>query len=178
MSNQLSIYESPYSEETKKVKRNVLLISSFCLLVSVTEELPSSFALFGAKFDTAQQITLGWFLFGVALYTYLHFLGLAGVEIAKWLQPFLETVESRRLLLRHPAFDESYWYDTFGPVDEQNLDQVAEEAAREARYKVVRRLRYLYRLVYLRLILEVLVPLVVGGAGLFFLAKFVIEVGK
>ena len=105
MKNTFSIYDSPLSEETKRIKRNLLIASCVCIFISMTNQLPTTFSLWGAQFDTKQQEIVGWLLFSITLYFYLHFIAVAGIEISKWIQPFYEAVITRNRLIKNPEFD-------------------------------------------------------------------------
>ena len=166
MNKKFSIYDSPFSEETKRIKRNVLVASSICIFIGLTNQLPASFTLWGAEFDTKQQIMVGWFLFSVTAYFYIYFVSNAGIEIAKWIQPFYIGVVKRKKLLKHPAFDETDWMSFLQPYDEHSIEHITALAENEAEIYVKKRLRYLYGLIYLKLITEALVPLLIGAFGL------------
>lgn len=175
MNKKFSIYDSPLSDETKKIRRNTLISSSICIFIGMTHQLPCSFALWGAKFTSAQQTTIGWLLFSITLYLFLHLIASAGIEIAKWVQPFYEAIITKRSLLRHPAFDETDWMKLFRG---DNIHDIEKEAKSEARLHVQRRLRHLYNLIYLKLIIEIILPLVVGATGLVMLISLIISEDK
>ena len=167
------IYESPFSDETKKLRLNSLLASGLCLFVGLTGELPEKFSLFGVSFTSSQQNILGWFIFSVAAYLYLHFLSVACVEIAKWIHPFYVAMFTKKKLLEHPAFDETDFMNLPGPFDEQDRNDIAEEIELRSKWHVQGRLKYLYNLVYLKLTIEVIVPFVIGAWGLFELLQLI-----
>ena len=54
-----TIYESPFSDETKKLRLNSLLASMLCLFIGLTKQLPSQFSFLGIKFTSAQQGLVG-----------------------------------------------------------------------------------------------------------------------
>jgi len=166
MNKEFSIYDSPLSEDTKKIRRNLLIASSLCIFISITNHLPSSFALWGAKLDANQQPIVGWFIFSITAYLYLHFFASAGVEIAKWFQPFYEGIVEKRKLLKHPAFDETDWMEFLGPDDPHDLENVKKMAKSEAKAFVEKKLRHLYKLIYLKLTMEAVLPVLVGGYAL------------
>ncbi len=166
MSIHFTIYDSPFSEDTKKIRRNLLVASCICIFIGITNQLPSSFALWGAKFNADQQPLVGWFIFSVTVYLYLHFIAAAGVEIAKWVQPFYEGVIEKKKLLQHPAFDETDWIEFLGSDDHHDLEQVQKMAKAEAKIYVQKRLRHLYSLIYLQLAIEALIPIFVGAYAL------------
>lgn len=170
MAKSFSIYENPISAETQILRRNSLLASSLCLFISLTKELPKSFAFFDVNFDASQQLNVGWFLFLVTLYLYLHFVANAGIELASWLEPLYSWVYAREELLKHPAFEREDFMDIPLPVDEFNLQDVQAEAAVVGKDNAKKRLRHLYRLVYLKITLEIIIPLLIGLWGLVGLA--------
>ena len=175
MNDSFSIYDSPLSEESKRLRRNVLFASSVCIFISMTEQLPSSFALWGASFSSGQQTTVGWLLFSVTLYLFLHFLSSAGIEVAKWVQPFYEGVVAKERILKHPEYDETDWMELFG--DGEPLDIVS-SAKKQAHIHVEKKLRHVYRLIYLKLIIEIILPIVIGAIGLIQLAMLISCVGN
>ncbi len=83
MSKKFSIYDSPFSDETKTLRRNSLIASGLSLFIGLTNELPKQFSLLGVSFNSEQQETMSWFIFAVAAYLFLHFLSVGGVEFAK-----------------------------------------------------------------------------------------------
>ncbi len=166
MNKKFSIYDSPFSEETKKIKRNVLVASCVCIFISMTNQLPTSFVLWGADFDVKQQTIVGWLLFSITSYFYIHFLSNAGIEIAKWIQPFYIGIVKRNKLLKHPAYDATDWMNILKPYDENSIEYISALAENEAKEYVDKKLKYLFGLIYLKLVTEVLVPLLVGAFGL------------
>ena len=166
MNKSFSIYESPFSEDTKKTRRNVLIASCVCIFIGMTNQLPSSFSLWGATFDSNQQTIVGWLLFSVTLYLYLHFLAVAGLEVAKWIRPFYEGVVTKNKLQKHAAFDETDWLELFEEDNMDELEYIKQMAKEEAKFHVQKKLRYLYGLVYLQLTIELLVPVLLGAFGL------------
>ncbi len=174
MNKNPSIYDSPFSEDTKKIRRNLLIASSISIFIGMTNQLPSTFALWGAKFDSDQQTTVGWLLFSANFYLYLQFIATAGVEIAKWLQPFYEKVIVRKKLMQHPAFDETDWLDYFDFDDDEDLEKVKAMAKTQAETYVKNKLRHLYGLIYLQLIMDALIPLLLGAFALAKLSALVI----
>ena len=164
---EFSIYDSPLSEDTKKVRRNLLISSCICIFISMTNELPSSFALWGAKFNLSQQLTVGWLLFSVTTYLFLHFFTAAGVEVARWIQPFYEGVVTKKKLLEHPAFDETDWIEFLRPENSQDKKEIEKATVSEAKIYVSKRLRYLYNLIYLQLTIEILLPIIIGLVGMY-----------
>jgi hypothetical protein len=163
MKNTFSIYDSPFSDETKRLRRNVIFASSICIFIGMTRHLPSSFALWGAQFSSAQQTTIGWLLFSITLYLFLHFFASACIEVAKWAQPFYEGVVAKKNILRHPEYDETDWMELFR--DDEPAD-VVESAKNQAHIHVTKKLRHLYNFVYLKLFIEVLLPVAIGAIGL------------
>ncbi len=167
------IYESPLCQETKTIRRNLLLSSSICLFVGLTNQLPEKIALLGISFNTTEQTTIGWFMFSVQIYFFLHFVANAFVEVAKWVEPFYKAVVERRALLSHPAYDESDFLDIYPPADEHNLDEVEREADIESTWHVQKRLRFLYSFIYLKLVLEIILPIIVSCYGTFVLLSLI-----
>jgi len=175
MNKEFSIYDSPFSDETKKIRRNSLLASGLCLFVGLTGEIPEKLSLLGVSFTSAQKNILGWFMFAVALYLFLHFVSVACIETAKWIHPFYVRVLTKRKLLKHPAFNETDFMNIPGPFNEQDRNEIAAEAKEESEWRAQRKLKYLYNLIYLKLIIEVLVPMIIGVWGLLELVQLIRE---
>ena len=174
MTDKFSIYDSPLSDETKKIRRNSVLASVLCLFIGITAELPKKFALLGVGFESPQQqSTLGWFLFSVSAYLLIHFVSVAGVEVAKWIHPFFTQNIAKQELLQHPAFDESDFYDLWDKFEEQDKNRIRKAVTEQSEWDAGVKLKYLYRLVYLRLLVEIVVPVVLGSYGLFKLARLI-----
>lgn len=173
MNKQFDIYNGPLSEDTKKIRRNLLIASCVCVFIGISEQLPTSFALWGAKLDSNQQPLIGWFIFTITSYLYLHFISSAGVEIAKWIQPFYESLREKEKLLKHPAFDETDWIELLDSDDPHNIEHVQKMATAEARYYVSNKLRHLYRLIYIQLAIEAIAPIIIGGYALIVLAVLI-----
>ncbi|CAK1770883.1 SMODS and SLOG-associating 2TM effector domain-containing protein [Vibrio crassostreae] len=175
MSKKFSIYDTPFSEETKVIRRNSLIASGLSLFIGLTGELPKQFSLLGVSFSSQQQETMSWFIFTVSAYLFLHFLSVGGVEFAKWVHPFLSSRKQKEILLTR--YSHAFWDDDFGyiptQVDEADKADMARDALEEAHWKVQSNLRMVYRLIYVRLFLEIIVPLVLGGWGLYELAVLI-----
>ena len=139
----------------------------------MTNQLPTTFSLWGAQFDTKQQEIVGWLLFSITLYFYLHFIAVAGIEISKWIQPFYEAVITRNRLIKNPEFDNTDWMALFSTDGDKSME---ERAKKEAFIHVQKKLRHLNNLVYLKLIIEILLPFVVGLIALTLLVKLITSV--
>ncbi|MGK0399387.1 MAG: hypothetical protein ACJA0I_001689 [Gammaproteobacteria bacterium] len=164
MSETFSIYDSPFSDETKVLRRNSLLLSGICLFIGLTGELPSKFALLGVSFTTPQQNIIGWFLFAVLGYFYLHFISNAAVEVAKWIHPFFKIISAKKIMLtRYPhAFGEEDFADIPAQVNEQDKKDMQADALSAADWQITNKLSWLYRMIYLKLTIEVVAPVFLG----------------
>lgn len=164
MSEKFSIYDSPFSDETKVLRRNSLLISGICLFIGLTGELPSKLALLGVSFTTPQQSIIGWFLFVVLVYFFLHFISNAAIEIAKWIHPFFKIISARKIMLTYysHAFDESDFANIPDEVNEQDKNDMQADALSSADWEVTNKLSWLYRMIYLKLTIEVIAPVCLG----------------
>ncbi len=170
MKKEFSIYENPLSEETMKLRRNAILSAVVCLFISFSEALPTKISAIGLTFDKVeQQATLGWFIFSISLYLFLHFISNAFVEVAKWLQPYIQSKIYKAELLKHPAFDETHFIDQtdmgYAP-DEQDLNVISRCEYSDAGYATKRKLKSLYFFIYLKLFIEIALPLILGVFGL------------
>ena len=167
MNKEFSIYDSPFSEETKKIRRNSLVLSGLSLFIGLSGNLPKELSLFGLTFTPLQQNIIGWFILAVALYHYLHFLSVALVELAKWIHPFYaELLTKKRLVKHHPAFDETDFMDIPDPNSEYDKGTIYENTKKEYIWQTQNKLKYLYNWVYLKLVIEIIVPIIIGTWGL------------
>jgi len=159
-----SVYDSPFSDETKVLRRNSLLLSGICLFIGLTGELPSKLALLGVSFNTSQQSIIGWFLLTVLVYFYLHFISNAAVEVAKWIHPFLQTISAKKIMLTSysHAFDEEDFANIPDQVNEGDKNDMQADALSTADWQVTNKLSFLYRMIYLKLTIEIFVPAFVG----------------
>jgi len=173
MSEKFSIYDSPFSDETKVLRRNSLLISGICLFIGLTGELPSKLALLGVSFTTPQQSIIGWFLFAVLVYFFLHFISNAAIEIAKWIHPFFKIISAKKIMLTHysHAFDESDFANIPDEVNEQDKNDMQADALSSADWEVTNKLSWLYRMIYLKLTIEVIAPV---GLGLWAMVQLLV----
>ena len=164
MSEKFSIYDSPFSDETKVLRRNSLLLSGICLFIGLTGELPSKLALLGVSFTTSQQSIIGWFLVAFLAYFYLHFISNAAVEIAKWVHPFFKIVSAKKIMLTRysHAFDETDFVNIPDQVNEQDKNDMQADALSAADWEIANKLSWLYRMIYLKLTIEIVVPVALG----------------
>jgi hypothetical protein len=163
-----SIYESPLSDETKVLRRNSLLSSGLCLFIAMTGELPSQFSLLGVSFSANQQELIGWFILAVAFYFFLHFISMASVEVARWVHPIYRSVVTKKTLLEDYsyAFDEEDFVNIPEQVNEQDKNAMYKNAKEYADMHVTSKLRWLYSLIYLKLAIEILVPVLIGVSSI------------
>ncbi|MGF1756445.1 hypothetical protein L4D76_00505 [Photobacterium sagamiensis] len=166
-----SIFNNPFSDETMKLRRNCLLSTTVCLFVGLTETLPSKIALLGISFESNQQSIVGWFLFVLSLYTFLHFVSVAAVELAHWIKPFLVELETKKELLKHPGYDPvDFAYFNEPPQNSQDLNEVSAYTRKQAEIHINRKMAILFRWVYLKLVIEIIIPVIIGIWGLVMVA--------
>ena len=172
MKKQFSIHDEPFSDETKVLRRNCMISSGICLFIGLTGELPEKFSMLGISFSSKQQQVISWFIFGVSLYLFLHFLSMAVVEFAKWIHPlFTKTIKKKVLLTRYShAFSEVDFHNIPDEVNQQDLNSMSDDAESEAEWQAQRKLRLLYGFIYIRLFIEVLFPVCLSLWGMFELA--------
>lgn len=171
MEIQTIIKKSPLSEESKALRRNFVLMSAACIFIGLTGSVPDKVAVFGLDFNATQKDYVIWFMAAVEIYFLLHFYSIAVVEVTDWVGPFYEAVLYKRRMLQHPAFDEADFLDVGPPADLYNLNEYQDEARRDAKYKVQRTFRYFYSGIYVKLIIELIMPLVLSIWALYLLAK-------
>tara|TARA_R110000764_G_scaffold53078_1_gene115329 strand:+ start:1854 stop:2396 length:543 start_codon:yes stop_codon:yes gene_type:complete len=179
MKKEFSIYENPLSEETMKLRRNAIISAVVCLFISFSGALPTKISAIGLTFDKVeQQAILGWFIFFISLYLFLHFVSNAFVEVAKWLQPYIQSKVYKTELLKHPRFDETYFIsqtDMGYSSDEQNANIISNCEYSNAEYTTKNKLKSLYFFIYLKLFIEIALPLILGMFGLFKLCVLIIN---
>ena len=175
MSNrEFSIYESPFSDETKKLRLNSMLASLLCLFIGTTGKLPSEFSLLGIKFTSDQQQIVGWFILLVSVYLFVHFISSAFVELAKWIHPFYKGVVAKKELLKHPAFDEEDFMDwSIFLEDSQDKGEIRKAHLAQADWYVQGKLRPLYFFIYPKLLVEIVAPLLAGLSGMVSLSMLI-----
>jgi len=145
-----------------------------CLFIGVTEKLPSELSLLGIKFSSDQQQTVGWFIFIVTVYLFIHYISASCVEFAKWVHPFYKSVIAKRRLLKHPGFDEESFTDRDALLeDDQDRNSIIRKTLVKSDWYVQGKLRPLYFFIYPKLIVEILVPFLVGLLGLFYLFQLI-----
>jgi len=161
-----SIDESPFSEETVKLRRNALLASLICLFIGLTEKLPEKIAVLGVSFDAPKQNLVGWFIFSVSLYLFIHFISVAFIEVKQWIQPKLIDSTTRNKLLEYIQFDPTDFIDLPCDPHKASKNQIADSTRKDVEWQMRRKLRFLNFFSYLRLIIELIVPILVGVWGL------------
>ena len=157
--------KSPLSEETKVLRRNLLIVSGICLFIGVTGQLPEKFALLGVTFDASQKNIVGWFIVTVEAYLYLHFIASAMPEVAEWMEPLIESRIYRKKMESHPLHEDGYIPSQ--PASMQDYEAYSDEKAGEARYSSEYKLRFLFWFFYLKLAIEVVFPLIIGGCAIY-----------
>ena len=170
MEKEFSLYSSPLSDETKKIRLNSMLASGLSLFIGLTGQLPEQFSLFGINFSSSEQQIVGWFIFSVTLYIFLHFTANTCVELAKWIHPFYEQLIINKTIASHVS-NRDYQDDDFDDGVESDIDSVDLKTAmpqieRSAEWATKKKFKYLYKMVYLKLLIEVFIPLVIAFFGL------------
>jgi hypothetical protein len=161
-----SIYDNPFSDETKKIRRNSLLASGLSLFIGLSGSLPEKFSLLGISFSMAQQNTVGWFIFSISTYLFLLFILVSVFEIAKWYHPFHVTSLAKKTALEHPDFcEDDFEHIPAGPA--VFSDEIYHEAKNFATSKSMIKLSPLFRVGYVKVAVETLVPLIIGAWGLY-----------
>ncbi|NJA07648.1 hypothetical protein [Methylomonas sp. UP202] len=161
--NSFNLFDSPLSEETKKHKRNSIIASGICLFIALTATLPEKLAIFGINFSTfVQQKTAGWFIFSVSIYIFLYYLAYALPEIAKWLRPLFTLRSLNKRLKNHPSFDGQDFSDFSGSDNPHNVGEFYIYHLKASERESEKRLKPLLNFIYLRLFLEIALPVFIG----------------
>jgi len=95
MNKPFSIYDSPFSDETKKIRRNLLVASCACLFVGLSGEIPNNLIFIGYVMPNHQAL-IGWFMFAISTYLFIHFLSIACIEVAMWIHPFYTAILTKK----------------------------------------------------------------------------------
>ena len=82
------------SEESQKLKTQVLTLSVVCLFIAMSGALPKSFALIGLDLTVNPEIS-GWFLLVITAYIFVKFLVTLGLEVLKSKLPSIHIIESK-----------------------------------------------------------------------------------
>jgi hypothetical protein len=178
MSEKFLRNESPFSEETKKLRRNTVFLSGVCLFIGITEQFPTKFALLGMSFESGeQQATLGWFLLFITLYSFMHFVAVTGIEVAKWVHPLYTYTIAKEKLLEHPAFDEEDFHYLADPFEiSEDKNEIAKVVHQQSKWQAEKKLRYLYNGSVVRIILELLAPAVLFASGVSTLMMLILSI--
>jgi len=163
------IQQFQLSDETRKVRRSLLLVSVLAFFIGLTGSLPTELSFLGLKF-TDQAVAVSWFIFSIALFFFLAFLASSAVELSIFLKPRAFFAAYKKQLLQHPAYDETDWMDIAPPADPHNLDEVQDEARREAKWAAEKAMKPLERFVWLRLLLDLAFPLIFSVVAMFLLS--------
>ena len=169
-----SIYSDLISTETKIVRRNLLATSIPCLFVATSEKIPTSLPLIDIN-DSSHPYLIGWFLLYGTIYLLLHFLSLALINIADWVHPLLMSNQVKETMLGHPAIDETFYLDIEDIHDNYDLEVFGNRVKKESIEKVNYKLRFLYMSVYLKITLEVLVPIILATTSILLLLNLLLS---
>jgi len=157
------------SDETRKNRRSLLLISVLAFFIGLTGSLPTELSFVGLKFSD-QAVAVSWFIFSITLFFFLAFLASSAVELSVFLKPRAFFAAYKKQLLQHPAYDETDWMDIAPPADPHNLDEVQGEARRDAKWAAEKAMKPLERFVWLRLLLDLVFPLIFSLVAMILLA--------
>ena len=158
------------SDETRRARRNLLLLSLLTFFIGVTRTLPTELTFLGLKFAD-QKTTVSWVIFWLTAFLFLDFLASLAVELSVFLKPRAFFTAYKKKLLEHPAFDETAWLDIAPPADPHNLDEVQDEARRNAKWSSEKSMKPLETFVWFKLSLELLVPIIFPMIAMLFLAS-------
>ena len=163
MSEKFSIYNDPFSEETIKLRHNSLLSSTACLFIGLTNSVPNKIALFGLGVQPANESMIGWFILLVSSYVYFHFLSSAIIELADWVKPFWVYINTKKELIINGPFHEDDFENIPAPTDESDRNAMYQDAKEHKIWEFAQRFSFAYKFIYLKLLIEVLVPIIFGG---------------
>jgi len=77
-------FPSLLSEDSRKTRRNLMVVSVACLLVGYTEQLPTKLSTLGITFDAGTQNLIGLGLFFVGVYFWMYFFICGWLEFLQW----------------------------------------------------------------------------------------------
>jgi len=163
MNKEFSVYISPLSDETKRIKRNLLITSCICIFIFFNGTLPASFTIFSAKFELGNDVSLGYILLGLICYFYLHFISSAFVESSLWFKEIYVPYLTEKKVFKHASYDPGPDY----PLDDQDINLYRLQAEGESRWTVQKRINPFLKLIYLKLFIELVLPVALGGYAIY-----------
>ncbi|MGR2947997.1 hypothetical protein ABMY23_23445 [Vibrio vulnificus] len=117
------------SEESQKLKTQVLTLSVVCLFIAMSGALPKRVALIGLDLSVNPEVS-GWFLLVVTAYIFLKFLVTLGLEVVKSKLPSI--IESKTSKTTGDTIGltqkEIYEHHQRNEVEEETVGTVSGEA--------------------------------------------------
>jgi hypothetical protein len=180
-----------FTEKTIKIRRNSFILSGLSLFIGLTQSIPSKLTLLGVELDTSGQHTLGIFVFFTTLYYFLYFLSTTLPETFKfykghhWIVKLQKTTTGDTLGLVMKELDEIY-EDSNAMHEYQEQERLLEAGDEERESQDIDRKikdkinsskwNHINKLKWVRLILELISPFIVGLWGLGVLGIYVFNV--
>ncbi|EPW6411001.1 hypothetical protein ACWOIF_004283 [Vibrio vulnificus] len=117
------------SEESQKLKTQVLALSLVCLFIAMSGALPKSFALLGLDLTVNPEIS-GWFLLVITAYILVKFLVTLGLEVLKSKLPTIIEVKTSKTIGDTIGLtqQEIYEHNQRNAVEEDTAGTVSGEA--------------------------------------------------
>lgn len=173
-----SMFESQLTDETLKVRRNSMIMSGICFFIGLTEELPTEITALGMKFNNNQQESFGWFIFILTTYLLIHSLVLILINYAPWLKVVIaKSLEPRELgyILRQSQHCEADIHELLEPPNPAHStpSELKTYAAENAILQADKKLSVINIAVYMRLVIDILIPFIAGAAGLILLLNLI-----
>ncbi len=153
-----SIYENPFSEDTKKLRRNLLVSATSSLFVGLNGKVPSTVPIFDLKTEQNPEL-IGWFLLIITISMLLHFVSSASIEIANWLHPQISNDNTETEIEQLIDAKASHLYEIKRPLDDKEIERFRSHLQMGSDLKAEHQLRYFYYSNNLRFIMEAIIPL-------------------
>ena len=168
-----------FSDAYIKCKSKLLMLSAACLFIGIAEALPRKLSLIGLDLSAKPDV-LGWFLLAVTCYFLVVAVVLGSLNLVRYYLPTLilnkgSSVTSSVLGFTEKEFDEEYRLHThhldeaeIGTRHSELQDIYRQRKEIENTYKS----RYLKISSVVKIVFELIFPLVFSVISVFVLAKF------
>lgn len=174
-----------FTENTKKIRRNSFILSGLSLFIGLTQSIPSKLTLLGVELNTNGQHTLGIFVFFTTLYYFLYFLSTTLPETFKfykehyWTAKLQKTTTGDTMGLTYQDMyelpnkyyefqeQESLLKTDPNAGESRDIDRKIKDKINSSKWNHINKLKWV------RLILELISPFIVGLWGLGALGLYV-----
>lgn len=112
-----------FSDESQKLKTQLLTLSGVCLFIAITGVLPEKVAIIGLDLSSSKNVS-GWFLLTVSAFFLVKFGFLAGFEVTKKILPKIIEFKNRNITGDIVGLTEQEIYSEYekGAYEDENND--------------------------------------------------------